>query len=127
MENVIKECQEEANISEDLAKNAKPAGAVSYEYLINNEEGDHHSHWGGAKGLKRDVLFCYDLKVPESFQPSNNDGEVCSNVQYVTATQTSTTLQLTDTNTHTHILSLSLSVSVSLSLSLSPSLSVCLA
>lgn len=28
------------------------------------------------QGLKRDVLLCFDLKVPPDFVPSNNDGEV---------------------------------------------------
>ncbi|QDZ19600.1 NUDIX hydrolase [Chloropicon primus] len=72
LENVIKECEEEANVPKDLAETARPAGAVSYEFLV--EEGD--VNWGGARGLKRDVLFCYDLKLPASFTPSNNDGEV---------------------------------------------------
>lgn len=26
--------------------------------------------------FKRDVLFCYDLKLPEDFVPKNQDGEV---------------------------------------------------
>ena len=62
-DNVVKECMEEANLAEDLARHAIPAGAVSYEYLQD-------------EGLKRDVLFCYDLELPASFEPSNNDGEV---------------------------------------------------
>lgn len=28
------------------------------------------------QGLKRDVLLCFDLKVPPEFIPTNNDGEV---------------------------------------------------
>jgi isopentenyldiphosphate isomerase len=61
--NVIKECQEEAGIEDDLAKRAVPVGAVSYcsEY---------------SYGLKRDVLFCYDLKLPRDFVPVAVDGEV---------------------------------------------------
>ena len=62
-DNVLKECMEEANVEESLARRARPAGAVSYEYLLD-------------EGLKRDVLFCYDLELPASFEPSNNDGEV---------------------------------------------------
>jgi 8-oxo-dGTP pyrophosphatase MutT (NUDIX family) len=63
MENVIKECEEEAGIGFDLASKAKPVGAVSYcsQY---------------SYGLKRDVLFCFDLKLPDDFQPVANDGEV---------------------------------------------------
>ena len=62
-ENVVKECQEEAGIDEALARRAVPVGAVSYcsEY---------------AYGLKRDVLYCYDLHLPDTFVPSAVDGEV---------------------------------------------------
>lgn len=45
MENVIKECQEEAGISPELSRHAKPVGAVSYTSIV-------------PSGLKRDVLFC---------------------------------------------------------------------
>lgn len=62
-ENVIKECQEEAGIPQELAARAIPVGAVSYTNLQSS-------------GLKRDVLFCYDLELPESFQPVPEDGEV---------------------------------------------------
>ena len=55
-ENVIKECQEEASIPRELAQLAVPAGAVSY----CSEQ---------AEGLKRDVLFCYDLELPQDFVP----------------------------------------------------------
>lgn len=62
-DNVIKECGEEAGIPESLAKKAVAVGAVSYcsEYEY---------------GLKRDVLFCYDLELPEEFEPVAVDGEV---------------------------------------------------
>ena len=62
-ENVIKECQEEAGIPAELASKAVPVGAVSYTSLQ-------------SAGLKRDVLFCYDLELPEGFQPVPEDGEV---------------------------------------------------
>lgn len=63
MDNVIKECEEEAGIDFDMACKAIPVGAVSYcsQY---------------SYGLKRDVLFCFDLKLPDSFHPTANDGEV---------------------------------------------------
>lgn len=60
---LIKECQEEAGISKELAKQAKPAGAISF--CMNEEQ-----------TLKRDVLFMYDLPLPEHFMPKNTDGEV---------------------------------------------------
>jgi hypothetical protein len=62
-DNLVKEAQEEANIPEALARKAVPVGAVSYR--LRNEE-----------GLRNDVLFIYDLDVPEGFTPQNTDGEV---------------------------------------------------
>ncbi|XP_019191609.1 PREDICTED: nudix hydrolase 20, chloroplastic-like isoform X2 [Ipomoea nil] len=62
-ENLVKECKEEARIPESFSTQAIPVGAVSY-MDINRYR------------FKRDVLFCYDLKLPESFIPSNEDGEV---------------------------------------------------
>lgn len=62
-DNLVKEAQEEANIPEALARTAMPVGAVSYR--LRNEE-----------GLRNDVLFIYDLEVPEGFTPENTDGEV---------------------------------------------------
>ncbi|XP_022961341.1 LOW QUALITY PROTEIN: nudix hydrolase 20, chloroplastic-like [Cucurbita moschata] len=62
-ENVMKECEEEAGIPRSISKGAIPVGAISYTDI---------------KGFsyKRDVQFCYDLKLPESFIPENQDGEV---------------------------------------------------
>jgi 8-oxo-dGTP pyrophosphatase MutT (NUDIX family) len=62
-DNLIKECEEEADIPVDLVKTAKAVGAVSYcrETKI---------------GLKPDTLYCYDLELPETFVPQNTDGEV---------------------------------------------------
>jgi len=62
---MIKECEEEANISADLAKQAKAVGYVSY--LVEKN-----------KKLSRDILFIYDILLPESFIPLNTDGEVDS-------------------------------------------------
>jgi len=65
MDNVIKECGEEAGIPSDLAKKAVAAGAVSYACVVE-------------RGVKSDVLFVYDLVLPEDFIPKPNDGEVGS-------------------------------------------------
>ncbi|VFQ63083.1 unnamed protein product [Cuscuta campestris] len=62
-ENLVKECKEEAGIPRSLSIQATPVGAVSYSDIDGYR-------------FKRDVLFCYDLKLPESFIPSNEDGEV---------------------------------------------------
>ncbi|CAM8938687.1 unnamed protein product [Rhodiola kirilowii] len=62
-DNVIKECEEEAGIPRSISKEAIPVGAVSYMDINGHR-------------FKRDVLFCYDLKLPEDFVPINQDGEV---------------------------------------------------
>lgn len=62
-DNLVKECEEEAGISKVIADRAIPVGAVSYMDI------DQYC-------FKRDVLFCYDLKLPEDFVPTNQDGEV---------------------------------------------------
>jgi 8-oxo-dGTP pyrophosphatase MutT (NUDIX family) len=62
-QNLLKEAAEEADIPAALAATARPVGAVTY--CLEDE-------WG----LKPDVMFCYDLEVPESFTPRNTDGEL---------------------------------------------------
>ncbi|KAK9819470.1 hypothetical protein WJX74_010523 [Apatococcus lobatus] len=62
-DNVVKECAEEASIPAELAKKAIPTGVVSYTA-------------DQPEGCKRDVLFCYDLELPQDFQPEPKDGEV---------------------------------------------------
>jgi 8-oxo-dGTP pyrophosphatase MutT (NUDIX family) len=64
MENVIKECEEEANIPEELALKSIPTGAVSYMGLCED------------KFVKRDVLMVFDLELPLDFIPTPVDGEV---------------------------------------------------
>ena len=63
-DNVVKECAEEAGIPEAIARSAIAAGAVSYECI--NTDG----------GLKRDVMFVYDVCLPDEFLPVPQDGEV---------------------------------------------------
>ncbi|SCA55427.1 conserved hypothetical protein [Candidatus Terasakiella magnetica] len=62
-DNIIKECAEEANIPFELADKAQPVGTISYMMETDG-------------GIKPDVMFCYDLEVPEDFVPENTDGEV---------------------------------------------------
>ena len=62
-ETLVKECAEEADMPESLAKQARPVGIVSYRMEMDG-------------GLRDDVLFCYDLAVPEDFSPVNRDGEI---------------------------------------------------
>jgi 8-oxo-dGTP pyrophosphatase MutT (NUDIX family) len=60
---LIKEAEEEAAIPTDLAGKAVPAGLLSYAMER-------------AEGLRRDRLHCYDLELPEGFQPRPGDSEV---------------------------------------------------
>ncbi len=65
MENVIKECEEEASIPRQLAQRARPVSAISYAYDL-------------PVGLRPDVIFNYDLRLPADFTPQVNDDEVDS-------------------------------------------------
>ncbi|MCB1858209.1 MAG: DUF4743 domain-containing protein [Gammaproteobacteria bacterium] len=62
-ENLAKECWEEAGIPSAVAAQAIAVGAVTYVIEFD-------------RGLKPDVLYCYDLELPETFQPRCTDGEV---------------------------------------------------
>ncbi len=62
-ENLIKESAEEAAIPEALARRAVSVGTISY--TMERPE-----------GLRRDVLFNYDLELPGDFRPVNTDGEL---------------------------------------------------
>ncbi|MBR0648774.1 DUF4743 domain-containing protein [Roseomonas terrae] len=60
---LVKEADEEAKLSAGLAAGARAVGRVSY--VMAN-----------AEGLRRDVLHCYDLDIPEGVVPQPNDDEV---------------------------------------------------
>ncbi len=60
---LVKEAAEEASLPAGLALQAVAAGRVSY--VLANEE-----------GLRRDVLHCFDLELPEGAVPRPNDDEV---------------------------------------------------
>jgi len=65
---MMNECQEEAGIPHDiLQQNLKAVSAISYT-------GFNEDMWG----LKRDVLFCFDLQLPIDFIPAPVDGEMDS-------------------------------------------------
>lgn len=69
IENVVKECEEEAGIPADLTmKNIQAVGAVSYECVEDSDL--------DLPVLSRVVLFNYDLELPNDFQPTVVDGEV---------------------------------------------------
>jgi 8-oxo-dGTP pyrophosphatase MutT (NUDIX family) len=62
-ETLVKEAAEEASLAPELAARAQRVGRVSYVMAT-------------AEGLRRDVLHCYDLDLPEDFVPRPNDDEV---------------------------------------------------
>jgi 8-oxo-dGTP pyrophosphatase MutT (NUDIX family) len=62
-ETLVKEASEEAAIPASLASLAVPVATITY--AMERPE-----------GLRRDLLFCYDLEVPAEFQPEATDGEV---------------------------------------------------
>lgn len=60
---LIKEAAEEAAIPADLAASARLVGRIGY--AMERPE-----------GLRRDLLYCYDLTLPADFRPVPADGEV---------------------------------------------------
>lgn len=60
---LVKEAAEEASVPEELARSARRVGVV--RYAMEREE-----------GLRRDLLVCYDLLLPEDFRPRPGDDEV---------------------------------------------------
>lgn len=60
---LAKEAEEEAAVSARLIKHAAAAGALTYRMETRH-------------GIRDDVMFVYDLEVPDDFTPSNGDGEI---------------------------------------------------
>lgn len=59
---LVKEAAEEASIPRSMAAGARPVGVIAY--AMERRE-----------GLRRDRLYCYDLTLPEGFEPRPADGE----------------------------------------------------
>ena len=81
-DNLIKECAEEANIPAEIAALSVPVGAITY-------------CMERAEGLRRDVIFIYDLVLPEDFVPENTDGEM-EDFRLMTMDELSACVQGTD-------------------------------
>lgn len=64
-ETLVKEADEEAGLPPELAAMAVKVGEIAY--AMEREE-----------GLRRDLLHCYDLWLPEDFIPRPNDHEVAA-------------------------------------------------
>jgi 8-oxo-dGTP pyrophosphatase MutT (NUDIX family) len=62
-ETVIKEADEEAGLSPEIAGQARPVGIITYRLSL-------------PEGLRNDTLFVYDLELPQGVVPASNDGEV---------------------------------------------------
>jgi 8-oxo-dGTP pyrophosphatase MutT (NUDIX family) len=62
---LIKEAEEEAGVPASLAAQAMRVGRLRYD--MERDE-----------GLRRDLLYCYDLVLPEDFAPMPSDGEVAA-------------------------------------------------
>jgi 8-oxo-dGTP pyrophosphatase MutT (NUDIX family) len=62
-ETVIKEAEEEAGLSAEIAGQARPVGQVTYRLSL-------------PEGMRNDTLFIYDLELPQGVVPVGNDGEV---------------------------------------------------
>src|SRR5262249_23933565 len=60
---LVKEAGEEASIPASLASQARHVSIISY--AMERPE-----------GLRRDLLHCYDLELPDDFRPHAADGEV---------------------------------------------------
>ena len=75
MENVLKECAEEAGIPEDITlAGIQPVGAVSYEEFEPSKNDNAEYSYDGV--VSRSLLFNYDLILPNDFIPKVVDGEV---------------------------------------------------
>ena len=59
---LVREAWEEAGIAADLAQGARRVGELYVERVVPD-------------GLQRETIFVYDLRVPASFVPANQDGE----------------------------------------------------
>jgi isopentenyldiphosphate isomerase len=62
LDNVVKECAEEASIPASLARRAMAVGVITY------------CHQSGME-LKPDVQYVFDLELPDDFVCRSNDGE----------------------------------------------------
>jgi 8-oxo-dGTP pyrophosphatase MutT (NUDIX family) len=62
-ETVVKEAEEEAGLSADIARLARPVSQVTYRLSL-------------PEGLRNDTLFIYDLELRPGVVPVGNDGEV---------------------------------------------------
>jgi len=63
LENVMKECEEEASLPPDVVRSVRATGLVSYRYATR-------------KGLSTKRLVTFDVEMPDGLTPICADGEV---------------------------------------------------
>ena len=63
-----KECWEEAGIGVDLAARLVPLGTIDVLRAV-------------PEGIQNETLFAFDLTLPASFTPANQDGEVAGHLR----------------------------------------------
>ncbi|WP_199027437.1 NUDIX hydrolase family protein [Ralstonia sp. ASV6] len=63
-----KECWEEAGIGADLAAGLMPRGTIDVLRAV-------------PEGIQNETLFAFDLTLPASFTPANQDGEVAGHLR----------------------------------------------
>lgn len=69
LECLIRECEEEASLPEDLVRTAQPCGTLTYFYVRD-------SRAGGETGLfQPECQYIYDLKMPADVLPKPGDDE----------------------------------------------------
>ena len=66
-ENLMKECNEEAGLPFGLAAKSVPTSFISYTHTMPVMP---------TGGVKPDQIFCFDIELPNDFQPHPVDGEV---------------------------------------------------
>jgi 8-oxo-dGTP pyrophosphatase MutT (NUDIX family) len=76
VETLVKECGEEAGLPEALAARAQPVGAITYMMEVGSDTAHGAAADIGQDGLRRDVLYCFDLELPADFTPVCQDGEI---------------------------------------------------
>lgn len=62
-DNLVKEAWEEAGMTAELARSARSVGLISYKTFFTD-------------GQRDDVLFCFDIELPEDWTPEPQDDEV---------------------------------------------------
>jgi 8-oxo-dGTP pyrophosphatase MutT (NUDIX family) len=69
LDTLIKEADEEASMPAALVRTARPVGCITY--CTEQDE-----------GLRRDILYLFDLELPDDFVPKENDDEIAEFIRW---------------------------------------------